>query len=49
VQTSISNKKLLGLLKATEGFPVWIKRVIPPQTNASNQSGAVFKITGIPN
>lgn len=49
IQSSITNKKLLGLLKATEGFPVWIKRVVPAQTNASNQSGAVFKITGIPN
>lgn len=49
IQTSISNKKYIGLLKATEGFPIWIRRSIPSQTNASNQSGAIFKITGIPN
>lgn len=49
VQTSISNKKLIGLLRATEGFPVWIRRVVPAGTNASNQSGAVFKLSGTPN
>lgn len=49
IQSSVSNKKMIGLLRATEGFPVWIKRVIPAQTNASNQAGAVFKLTGIPN
>ncbi len=49
IQTSISNRKLIGLLRATEGFPVWVRRAIPAGTNASNESGAVFKLSGTPN
>lgn len=49
IQTSISGRKLIGLLRATEGFPVWVRRVIPAGTNASNESGAVFKLSGTPN
>lgn len=44
--TSSAIKKMVGSLKPNEGFPVWVKRTVPPNANPSALSGSTFKLTG---
>jgi hypothetical protein len=38
----------IGLLGPTEGFPIWVRRIVPAGTFASSSSGATFKVYGVP-
>lgn len=44
--TSPTVQKLVGTLYASEGFPVWFRRLIPVNADASDLSGATLKIRG---
>lgn len=44
--TAQASKKLVGTLRPNEGFPVWVKRIIPRDANPSAVSGSTFKIIG---
>lgn len=46
--TSASERLTVGYLKATEAFPVWIKRTIPSGTSPSDLSGGNFRLQGVP-
>lgn len=44
--SSSTNVKDVGTLLPSEGFPVWVKRIIPINSDPSSASGATFKIKG---
>lgn len=44
--TSSQAKKLVGTLRPGEGFPVWVKRIVPKNANPSAASGSTFRLTG---
>lgn len=44
--TGPKQQKLVGTLTAGEGFPIWVRRRIPINANASETSGATLKIKG---
>lgn len=46
--TSTNDRLLVGNLKATEAFPIWIKRTIPSGTAPSDLSGGKFRLQGVP-
>lgn len=46
--TDPDNRKIIGTLKSGEGFPIWIKRVVPSGSNPSDLAGAVFRFQGLP-
>ena len=44
--TSDAERKAVGTLRPNEGFPVWVKRTVPPDANPSAASGSTFKLVG---
>lgn len=44
--TSATNTILVGTLAPYEGFPIWVKRTIPVNADATSVSGATFKLKG---
>ena len=46
--SSAVDRIALNVLKSLDGFPVWVKRVVPVNAAASDSSGATFKLEGVP-